>query len=100
MDGLPRRLVLVEWEDASGGMGDWVSLDDLPVDVPYLCASVGWLVAESKDRIIIVANIATENERHERQGCHAMTIPRSMIRRIVTLPIPERKTGKKKRTRK
>lgn len=68
-------IALVVWEDASMG-GHWQEGQAPTTDDDNLVYSMGWLMFESKDRIIIVQSLA--------DGTHgnSLTIPRGMVRRF------------------
>jgi len=88
----PLKLVYVEWEDSFGCSAFWCNLETTtaPEDItPQLAKSVGWLCRENGSSITIVPHIADENEHAKAQGCGDMTIPRSAIRKMVCLKIPD-----------
>ncbi len=87
----PFKLVYVEWEDALGCSSNWSSLSEAvaPEDIgPPLARSVGWLCQESSKSITVVPHFMAETKYSKPQGCGDMTIPRSAIRKIVSLKPP------------
>lgn len=86
----PRRLVLVEWADSNSGTG-WQPIDDVE-NCTYLVLvqSVGWIVAECEDTIVLVPHIAGEKNANLRLfACGDITIPKSVIRSIRDLQVVE-----------
>lgn len=73
--------VLVEWEDSHHRAG-WTT--DAPEAVPLVVHSMGWLVANTKEAVVICANMSQESEP---QRCGDMTIPRRCIIRIRDIEI-------------
>lgn len=97
MNGVPYRLVSVEWEDSFGG-GGWSPADEATANVPQVCRSVGWLIAESKSRIVVAPHLSLENELHDRLDVSGeMTIPKKSIRRIKVLHPDSKRRSKRKR---
>jgi hypothetical protein len=84
-----RSLVYVEWEDARGVTTDWVDLKELSRHPTSTCTSMGLLLGDHPDRIVICPHWF-QGEPH--QGCGEMVIPRSQIRKMRRL-----KMGKKLR---
>lgn len=71
-------LVLVEWVDSSYSLG-WLTEAD--TDEPKLkkCCSVGWLRKQTKEAVILTANMTMEENAHR---CCEITIPRCAIQRL------------------
>jgi hypothetical protein len=81
------RLVLIEWADSCGAIARWQYLDESEPEY-VLCRSVGWLVYDGKDCKRIVPHLGRHSEPAAReQGCGDMTIPTSVITRMVDLRI-------------
>lgn len=79
-----RRLVLVEWID-SYSLNNWRPLDTIDASVLH-CRSVGWVAAESKESITLVASVSGEKNGDVRLcGCGDISIPRCAIRKITRL---------------
>ena len=70
--------VQVEWDDSTtlSGWNTKDSLDRKPTDLR--CISVGWLVSQSKDRIVVSSSATSDFEAFNTP----MSIPRSAIRRM------------------
>ena len=79
MNHIPYRLVAVEWVDSYGCGSVW---SELPDTAPaHHCYSVGWLVRQSDDVVVIVPHLSPPHADigAEEQGCGDMTIPRVAI---------------------
>lgn len=85
----PYPLVYVEWEDHAGTDG-WMPIDDVirANGDSCLCYSVGWLIAENKERITIAASIGTSTDVKPKADCAGqMIIAKALIksRRVINL---------------
>ena len=74
------KIVLVEWVDSYFGRG-WSDNDVLIEETKekFVCTSVGWLMNENKDFILIVPH------RSKNQGSGNITIPKSCVISMKTL---------------
>lgn len=72
---MKHKLVIVEWFDAHSIDG-WEPLEGEKKNVK--CTSVGWLISDTKDNIVIVPNIADKGE-NKFDGCGKMIIPKVSI---------------------
>lgn len=81
------KLAFVEWRDASGlpdRLQGWTALDDIRGHCrPVVIRSVGWIVADEPQRLVIVPNLTDDG-----YGESPTAIPRAWIRRIVRLKEP------------
>lgn len=75
------NLVFVEWLDSHYRPG-WTT--DEPVSDPLVCKSVGWLIQQTKDALVLSANVTSEKQQ---QRCGDMTIPRRCVKRVKTLRV-------------
>ena len=75
------RLVHVRWIDARGAHSEWQELEDLREGRPCLCISVGYVLADDKERMHIVPHLCDR----PKQGCGDMVIPKSAIIKITDL---------------
>jgi hypothetical protein len=75
-----KKIVLIEWVDSHSGRG-WQDLESLEASaVPLYCRSVGWLVKETEQCVVIVPHISGEKDGHILlQGCGDITIPTKAI---------------------
>jgi hypothetical protein len=74
------KLLYVEWADHwSGKDSAWYFIEDLELE-PLICRSVGWLVAETKDVLVLSATLDPNGKTGQR-----MNILKSCIkkRRII-----------------
>jgi hypothetical protein len=74
----PYKLVIIHWLDAHS-IDAWEQLEGEKKNVE--CISVGWLVNEGKDNIVIVPHIADKSDS-KFDGCGKMIIPRTAIIKI------------------
>lgn len=80
------QLVIVEWEDAYSNSA-WHQNTEIDTDFDdggYDCVTVGYLIREDKDRVILAARVSFKNESY---GL-LQRIPRGMVRNIRTLTEP------------
>lgn len=75
-------MVAIYWEDHSGGTSSWTPSDDLldAADHPYMITTVGMIVKENKDRIVVVQNWSVNDMVN-----HHMTIMKKNIKTIKVL---------------
>ena len=80
------KMVMVEWTDSYGCSSVWYEIPDEKL-MPHICISMGWLVSESEDAVLLVPHLSPKNESIEttEQGCGDMTIPKCSIKRMVEL---------------
>lgn len=74
----PYRLVLIEWEDATQPISEWIDADTVG-DEPTVCRTVGWLIKKT-GRTLVLAMGQTDDTLNG-----VATIPTSAIRRMVEL---------------
>jgi hypothetical protein len=80
-------LVLVEWEDSLQPVSAWHIMDDLPVLEVAHCKTVGWLVAENGEAVM-VAQSSADLKSTDAQAGGFMRIPKSCIKRVSVLSCP------------
>jgi hypothetical protein len=81
----PYKIVLVVWLDACGGSKDgWHSMRSILRQKPYEARSVGYLVREEEDYIVVCPHLVGIGER-DIDGDGELAIPRSWIKKVVTL---------------
>lgn len=76
---VPRKLVLIEWEDAYGVSSDWFHLDKVDRE-PVTAYSVGWVLHDDDRAITVVPHIVESGQGD--QGCGDMVIPKGAIRNM------------------
>lgn len=69
--------VVVDWIDASSESQSWKSVNDVKRHYEYKVRSVGLLISEYKEGVVIATNDCAEGD----VSC-LMRIPRGVIRRI------------------
>ena len=74
--------VYIEWFDAQSE-DNWHFVDELEDELP-LIRTLGFLLREHKDRIVVAQNLDSENE----STSMVMTIPRAWIKRKRRLKLP------------
>lgn len=72
------KLYMVEWVDSVQPVASWHALDDLPELAVVQCISVGWLVAKSKEVIMLAPNLGG-GEDVTQQGSGFIRIPVASI---------------------
>ena len=76
------KLVLIRWDDSSFSHGGWVDEDELKTLNVSRGVSVGFVIEETKDKIVLVQNIGESKQR-----ASAIAIPKSCIKRIWKLKV-------------
>lgn len=84
------KLAYIKWADSYGVGSSWEGIDGLKDEVHY-CHSVGWLVKEGKNVLILVPHLSLRNKSlgSNSTGCGDMSIPVSAIVDIQYLDIRE-----------
>lgn len=78
----PRRLVIVEWIDSSSGEG-WRPTDELATQTaPVRCQSVGWVLAETKEAIVLVAHTSGGHNSYREYARGDISIPKGCVTRV------------------
>lgn len=83
------KLVLVEWIDSYGCGTNWETVDDMMAITPHYCKSVGWIVKETDEMILVVPHISPDNGDigAKLSGCGDMAIPVCSIRFMMTIEV-------------
>ncbi len=86
------HLEYVEFLDHYSGSEEWTSMEEAsnPHFEPMKCRSVGWVVAENKKMIRLLANLDDDPDTAE-HGFGIFNVLKSDIVRRVRLTIPEAK---------
>lgn len=82
------RLILVEWLDSRQPVPGWSRLDELESAEPCFCVSVGFLVRETKNELVLAPNVADLDDEELIQGSGIITIPRCSVRKVADLERP------------
>ena len=84
-------MVLIEWLDSRSPFSGWEWLDEREDPQPSTCTTVGWLVKESADGILVAPTIADVDADAAVQISGGTVIARRAITRIQELvPIVNR----------
>jgi len=68
--------ILVSWIDSKGITSDWEFLKEAKLPRPCYCCSIGFLLEDTKDYVVISPNITDDEEQ---QIVGALAIPRCSI---------------------
>lgn len=79
------KLLLIEWVDSVQPVSGWMFLDDAPKLEIINCVSVGWLIKQKKDVIMLAPNIADIESGGTAQASGFIRIPASAVTRKVEL---------------
>lgn len=78
------KTIEVIWLDSEQS-ADWAKLEDVLADQGSLeCKSVGYLVADKEDRVILASSV-TADTTYEEHVSHYMVIPKASIQSIKEL---------------
>lgn len=89
MDTSALPLVMVEWLDSASLTGGvWRDTNDVADLKPTRMRSVGWVLREDGESIVLIGHIAS----HQVSG--DLVIPKTCIKRRYKLADPSRKNGK------
>ena len=74
------KLVYVKWVDSYGCGHAWGEISDIS-PAPHYCHSVGWIVSESDECIVVVPHLSPAHDEigAVENGCGDMTIPKVSI---------------------
>jgi hypothetical protein len=75
--------VLITWEDHFVGDSSWHNVDSVSIE-PQLCTSVGWIVREDKEHIVLMPHLSPVRGNGQ-SGFGELTIVRAAIRAKVSL---------------
>ena len=85
--GVSAPLVYIKWLDSLGAGSGWQPIGDLGIDRPLEARSVGWMVRDTPEAIVIVPHLIGDcgAEGVPVQGCGDMTIPKVAIQEFILL---------------
>ena len=78
-------LVMIEWEDSAQPMSAWTHLSDFPIQTVVRCASVGWLIQDTKSVKVIAPNMGAIDDESNLQVSGVIRIPTRCVVRVVRL---------------
>lgn len=92
------RLVSVDWDDVTGSSGVWKhdsEIDAWADEIVFHCTSVGWLIREEKDFIVLAARatapyLAGDTDGDLSQIGDLTRIPRVLITKVKALTAQRR----------
>jgi len=73
------KLEMIEWIDSFGCSPEWQSIEHVKLNEPLTCVSVGKIIAEKDDYVVICPHFTKPHDDLEEQGCGDMTIPKIVI---------------------
>ena len=83
-----KKLVMVTWADATGAGSEWQFRDDDFVSGIAVVESVGWLIQEDDEFVVVLPHYArNSHDQIKDQGIGEMSIPRCSIRSITDLAV-------------
>jgi hypothetical protein len=80
------KLLYVEWIDASSGPG-WQTVEAMRDQQPLYCRSVGWLIHENKDHLLLAASTYMPDRYPIMQATCDISIPLGMVKKRKVLRI-------------
>lgn len=84
--GVSERLVLVDWFDSFGVGPDWSEWDEAREVQPLVCQSVGWVLRDNNDVLVIASHRSDKDHKHSsQQWCGDMTIPKVAVVKVTNL---------------
>lgn len=83
------KLIVVDWHDSRQPKPNWIFLDDLVNEGPVACCSVGWVVSETTENLILCPNLGDTFSSDSVQGCGMIVIPQISIKKRTLMTIPD-----------
>ena len=81
----PDNPILVEWIDSAQPISAWMFLENKPSLEIIQCVSVGWLVGETDDVLMLAPNLGDIESGGSGQASGFIRIPKSALTRRVEL---------------
>lgn len=75
------KLLYIEWSDTANDGGDWIDFKRAVREVEH-CQSVGWILEEDDEKLVIVPNIS-----EDKQCFGSVIIPKGCITKRKVLKI-------------
>lgn len=83
-------LVLIEWEDSMRPRSAWTHLSDMrEPPAPTKCASVGWLLHDTRRVKVLAPNMGGLEGEDNVQACGMIEIPARCVVKITRLREPK-----------
>jgi hypothetical protein len=80
---VPFPLVLIEWQDATGGKSDWTPVAVMNEELP-ICTSVGYVLHKGKDKLTLLPHYIPGSDG-EPWGFGEVTVPIKTIVKMTVL---------------
>ena len=81
----PDNPILVEWIDSAQPISAWMFLENKPSLEIIQCVSVGWVVGETDEVLMLAPNLGDIESGGSGQGSGFIRIPKSAVTRRVEL---------------
>jgi hypothetical protein len=82
-------LVMVEWEDSAQPVPGWQHLSEFTPQSVIKCVSVGWLIHDSTDMLVIAPNMGDLDSENNVQVSGVIRIPARCVVSVKELEEPE-----------
>ena len=82
----PYKLAMVWWEDIVSD-ASWNDIIDIQKQETAVCCSVGWLVYQDQNKIILMADFSFEPNEDIKQGGSSTVIPQKNVLKIKSLKV-------------
>lgn len=79
------NIELIEWVDSFGCSPSWREVPEAIIVKPLVCQSVGYVMHEDDNVIVVVPHYAPETSSSDESACGDMTIPKVSIKRRAIL---------------
>jgi hypothetical protein len=77
------KLVLVKWQDAYNTTVNWKSIRELEKPKSMICFSVGWIIKQNKQNLLLMPHISDiKNRKSLGDGCGDIIIPKVSVLKI------------------
>ena len=77
--------ILVEWIDSAQPIGAWMFLENMPRMEVIECVSVGWLVAETDEVLMLAPNLGDVKGEGSAQASGFIRIVKAAVTRRIAL---------------
>ncbi len=94
LDPTDYRLVQVKWTDAESHY-KWADLADAIKETDMFCVSIGWVLLDAPDRLVIASSISLQEDAEMVSG--HLTIPKGMVKEIKELTLKGKPRSKKEK---
>jgi len=81
----PNNPILVEWTDSAQPISAWMFLENKPSLEIIQCVSVGWVVGETDEVLMLAPNLGDIESGGSGQASGFIRIPKSAVTRRVAM---------------